>query len=87
MPYAFYGMFLNAETDFFQLKQLQQIDQYGKAEQKYEAHGVDDRFDLAVDGLAAHPFDGGKDDFRAVERGNGQEVEHGEIDADVCGDL
>ena len=49
--------------------------------------GVDDRLHLAGDGLAADPLDGGKDDLAPVERGDGQEVEYGEVDADIARDL
>ena len=48
---------------------------------------MNDRFGLAVDGLFAHPLDGAKDHFGAVERGDGQEIEYGQVHADEGRDL
>ena len=62
---------------------MQHIHQHRKSEQQNEADCVDDRLCLAIDRLAPHPFDGGKYHFRTVQRGNGQQVKHGEIDADI----
>ena len=48
---------------------------------------MDDRLHLAVERFAAHPFDGAEHDLGAVQRGYGEKVEHGEVDADVRRDL
>ena len=42
---------------------------------------------FAVDRLSAYPFDEAEDDFGAVQRGDGQQIEHGEIDADKARDV
>ena len=45
------------------------------------------RFHFTVDGLFAYPLDNAENDFRAVERGNGKKIEHGEIHADKRRDI
>ena len=69
------------------LKQLQHVHKHRKAQKEHEADRMDDRFRFAVDRLAAHPLDRGKDDFRAVERGNRQQVENRKVDADIGGNF
>ena len=55
---------------------MQQIHQYSKPDEQNKPRRVDDCLHLAVDRFAANPFDDGKNDFRAVERGDGQQIEH-----------
>ena len=73
---------INAQKMSNLSNELQHVDEDGKAKDKHEADEVDHRLDLSVYGLFPYPFDNAEHDFGAVERRNGQEVEHGEVYAD-----
>ena len=71
----------------FLMQEMQYVDQNGKAEQKDDTAQVDNRFHFPIKRFFANPLNQAKDDFRAVERGYRQQIEHGEVDADKRGDI
>ena len=69
------------------LYELQNVHKDGEAQKEQKSDGVDDRLHLAADGLFAHPLDGGEHHLAAVDRGDGEQVEYGEVDAQKARDL
>ena len=66
---------------------MQNIHQNRKAEQENDPDKMNHGLHLAVDRLFPDPFDDAEHHLRAVQRGDRQQVEHRQIDADKCGNV